>query len=60
MNITLAIPAATAEIPVKPKIPAIIAIAIQTKNHFNITQIFKGWNNKSCNIVTEFMNLRII
>lgn len=32
-----AIPAAASAMPPKPKIPAIIAITIQTINHFSIT-----------------------
>ena len=40
-KITLAIPAAASEIPPNPKIPATIAITIQTINHLNIIIVFR-------------------
>lgn len=39
-NIIFAIPAATSEIPPKPKIAATMAIIIQTINHFNMMSKF--------------------
>ena len=41
-KITLAIPAAAAEMPPNPKIPAIIAMTIQIKNTLNIIAVFKN------------------
>lgn len=43
-KITLAIPAAAAEMPPNPKIPAIIAMTIQIKNTLNIIAVFKKLN----------------
>lgn len=40
-NMTFAIPAAASDMPPKPRIPATIAITIQTINHFSITESFR-------------------